>query len=300
MGKQRRNGMKKVVLGVAVLLLVGGHLFSQETGFDTNYVWLSYDESGYPPITVDTLYPGDTLTIHVFAKPDTFEVAGLAVPLAYDTAVFELVDAAIDSSTFDGWMFIGVNDTIMEIDTLHPDSIVGKVMWYAVVVIPPAQPLPQHEVAHVGYGIFYVKDTVPGTEIDTCWYPPTNHIGFSNVEGTEEFVPNWLKPLFNPVGVEEGTSESYVLSLGDVRPNPFKAKTSISFTLPKTQDVELYVYNVSGQKVRTLVSGTLNAGTHSVTWDGRDDVGNRLPSGTYFYTLRTDNKEITRKVLLLR
>jgi len=296
--------MKKVVLGVAVLLLVGGYLFSQEVGFDTNYVWLSYDESGYPPITVDTLYPGDTLTMHVFAKPDTFEVAGLAVPLAYDTAVFELVETAIDSSTFDGWMFIGVNDTVMEIDTLHPDSIVGKVMWYAVVVIPPAQPLPQHEVAHVGYGIFYVKDTVPGTEIDseidTCWYPPTNHIGFSNVEGTEEFVPNWLKPVFNLVGVEEGSSESYVLSLENVRPNPFKAKISISFTLPETQDVELYVYNVSGQKVRTLVRGTLNAGTHSVTWDGRDDAGNRLPSGTYFYTLRAGTREITRKVILLR
>jgi len=296
--------MKKVVLGVAVLLLVGGYLFSQEVGFDTNYVWLSYDESGYPPITVDTLYPGDTLTMHVFAKPDTFEVAGLAVPLAYDTAVFELVETAIDSSTFDGWMFIGVNDTVMEIDTLHPDSIVGKVMWYAVVVIPPAQPLPQHEVAHVGYGIFYVKDTVPGTEIDseidTCWYPPTNHIGFSNVEGTEEFVPNWLKPVFNLVGVEEGSSESYVLSLENVRPNPFKAKISISFTLPETQDVELYVYNVSGQKVRTLIRGTLNAGTHSVTWDGRDDAGNRLPSGTYFYTLRAGTREITRKVILLR
>ncbi len=78
-------------------------------------------------------------------------------------------------------------------------------------------------------------------------------------------------------------------------PNPFNPATEISFRLPAAADVTLEVYNITGQKVATLVEGNLAAGTHKVTWDGRDHS-----SGVYFYRLDTPGFSDTRKMILLK
>ncbi|HTK80696.1 MAG TPA: LamG-like jellyroll fold domain-containing protein, partial [Bacteroidota bacterium] len=78
-------------------------------------------------------------------------------------------------------------------------------------------------------------------------------------------------------------------------PNPFNPSTVISFALPKAGVVTLKVYNIIGEEVATLVDGTLDAGYRSVTWNATD-----LPSGLYFYRLRANAFEETRKLLLLR
>ncbi len=82
-------------------------------------------------------------------------------------------------------------------------------------------------------------------------------------------------------------------------PNPFNPATEISFTIEKTGQVTLVIFNSSGKIVRTLVSGVLSAGKHVVAWDGTNDDGNRVPSGTYFYRLTTaDSVELKRMTLL--
>jgi len=83
-------------------------------------------------------------------------------------------------------------------------------------------------------------------------------------------------------------------------PNPFNPTTTISFTLPETGQTSLTVYNVSGQKVRELASGTLSAGMHSVVWDGRDMNGNQVSSGIYFSRLTMKDKIATGKMLLTK
>jgi poly(3-hydroxybutyrate) depolymerase len=84
-------------------------------------------------------------------------------------------------------------------------------------------------------------------------------------------------------------------------PNPFNPETVIQFDLPAAQAVDLEVYNLVGQKVATLVDGYREAGAYSLTWDGRDDRGMMLASGTYLYHLRTTAGIIqTRKLVLLR
>ncbi len=290
---------KLVIMGFALVTLCG-YAHAQDVGFDTNYVWFSFDESGYPPVQLDSVAQGDTITLHLFAKPDTFAVAGIVIPICYDTSFFELVEAAIDSSSFENWMFIGVNDTVVEYDTLHPDSTVGKILWYAVVAVPPAETIPAHNLIHIGYCTFYVKETPSAAQslIDTCWYHPTNHLGFSNPAGTCEFVPNWMAPVF--VGVEEKEVQTYTLALKCASPNPFRNSTLISFSLPAAKNVELVIYNAAGQRIRTLYRGTLRAGVYTKTWDGRDDFGNTVPSGTYFCTLKVDGKELTKKLTLLK
>jgi len=83
-------------------------------------------------------------------------------------------------------------------------------------------------------------------------------------------------------------------------PNPFNPETVIRFVLPRGQEVDLVVNNLVGQRVATLVSGYREAGTYSLTWDGRDDRGMMLASGTYLYRLRTTTGIQTRKLVLVR
>ena len=83
-------------------------------------------------------------------------------------------------------------------------------------------------------------------------------------------------------------------------PNPFNPTTLIRYAIPARQKVELSVYNLLGQKVRTLVNGIVNRGLHEVTWDGRNQSGNTVGSGIYIYRLQTDKRTITNKMILIR
>ena len=64
--------------------------------------------------------------------------------------------------------------------------------------------------------------------------------------------------------------------------------------------MNLSIYDVTGARVRTLVSGTTGGGRFTATWDGRDETGNAVGSGVYFYRLRVPGFSDTRKMLLLK
>jgi hypothetical protein len=83
-------------------------------------------------------------------------------------------------------------------------------------------------------------------------------------------------------------------------PNPFNPTTSIGFSLPIRANVALNVYNLLGQQVRTLLDKEMDAGTHSVEWDGTNDAGGKVASGVYFYKLTTGDFVETRKMMLLK
>ncbi|MEA2096026.1 MAG: T9SS type A sorting domain-containing protein [Candidatus Cloacimonadota bacterium] len=83
-------------------------------------------------------------------------------------------------------------------------------------------------------------------------------------------------------------------------PNPFNPETTLFFSLPNEQDIKLTVYNIKGQKVKQLVSGQFATGEHSVVWEGKDDNGKQVSSGLYLYKLKTDDKIISKKMLLLK
>jgi len=83
-------------------------------------------------------------------------------------------------------------------------------------------------------------------------------------------------------------------------PNPFNPTTKIQFALVKSTKVKLLIYNVLGQKVRTLINGQIDAGVHTVVWDGRNDAGQSLGSGVYFYRVQTDKFSKTRKMILMK
>ncbi len=83
-------------------------------------------------------------------------------------------------------------------------------------------------------------------------------------------------------------------------PNPFNPETSIEFTLPVASQVRLVVYDLLGRAVKTLVSGHLTAGYHTVQWDGRDEAGRLVASGLYLYRLETERAVLARRLVLMR
>jgi hypothetical protein len=84
-------------------------------------------------------------------------------------------------------------------------------------------------------------------------------------------------------------------------PNPFNPTTNISFSLPAEAEIKLNIYNIKGQKVKTLTNSIYPQGNHNVMWNGRDDNGQPVGSGVYFYRLQVDGKtQATRKCLLLK
>jgi FlgD Ig-like domain len=102
------------------------------------------------------------------------------------------------------------------------------------------------------------------------------------------------------VGVAEGVAAD-VLSLEPARPNPFRERTTISFSLPAASSVQLAIYDVGGRMVRQLHAGAeLAAGPHRIDWDGRDHAGRPAAPGMYYYRLSTGPESATKRVLLLR
>lgn len=78
-------------------------------------------------------------------------------------------------------------------------------------------------------------------------------------------------------------------------PNPFNPSTTIDFTLPQSENVELKVYNLLGKEVLTLVSNKLNSGNHTYQFDGKN-----LASGIYYYQLIAGDYNEVKKMILLR
>ncbi len=91
-----------------------------------------------------------------------------------------------------------------------------------------------------------------------------------------------------------------VFSVDPNYPNPFNPTTTIRFTLPANGDVTIRIYDVAGRVVRTLVNERLEARIHEVTWSGRNDQGQVVSSGVYFYRIETDTDVFVDRMALLK
>lgn len=123
------------------------------------------------------------------------------------------------------------------------------------------------------------------------------------VEGRLEV--HWTTPAFDPltVSVASATQETSVprdFALDQNYPNPFNPSTAVRFAMPQPGHVSLAVYNILGQKVRTLIDEDRSAGAYTTVWDGRDDGAASMSSGVYLYRLVAEHFVATRKMTLLK
>ncbi len=89
-------------------------------------------------------------------------------------------------------------------------------------------------------------------------------------------------------------------TLAGIYPNPFNPRTTIEFELAETGAIELAIYDLGGRLVRAIESGSRPAGRYQATWDGQDNDGRAVPTGTYFCRLNAAQGSQTRKMTLAR
>jgi hypothetical protein len=99
-------------------------------------------------------------------------------------------------------------------------------------------------------------------------------------------------PITNEIACQVSLEGNY--------PNPFNPETDVSFSLSERTEVLLVVYNILGERVKTLLNGEVEAGIHSIHWDGRDEAGDPVATGVYFYRLKADGFDQTRKMVLMK
>lgn len=108
-----------------------------------------------------------------------------------------------------------------------------------------------------------------------------------------------LLPNLQPTAIDQGEVLPQEFVLLENFPNPFNPQTTFRFVLPGSGNVQLEIFNLSGQRVATLLNEFRVAGEHRVLWTASAD-GQSLPSGNYFARLTVAGQSLTRKVLLLK
>ena len=104
----------------------------------------------------------------------------------------------------------------------------------------------------------------------------------------------------NPVSIEDPVIHPQEFNLKNF-PNPFNSSTTIQFTLKKPQRIHLLVYDISGKLIDELITRQqFSAGRHSINWPGKNNNGKAVSSGLYVYTLKTQDRIISGKMLLVR
>ncbi|RME25264.1 MAG: choice-of-anchor D domain-containing protein [Candidatus Zixiibacteriota bacterium] len=183
-----------------------------------------------------------------------------------------------------------VQELDIYVSTTGPDS--ADFNYAATVVIddniwPPIYKFDQTFVAK------YVKIVIVRPDLGEEW------------RQIVEFALGELDEVLNmPAPKRTVQSESVELpteySLSQNYPNPFNPATTISYTLPEAQDVDIAVYNIKGDLVKQLVSGRQDAGLYSITWDATNDAGQKVTTGVYFYRIKAGAFTETKKMLLIR
>lgn len=99
---------------------------------------------------------------------------------------------------------------------------------------------------------------------------------------------------------DKGLEEITNYELGQNYPNPFNPSTTISYSLKDAGNVSLKIYNTLGQEIKEIFSGYKNAGTHTFSWNGTDNYGNKVASGIYLYRINSDNFTAVKKMIMLK
>jgi hypothetical protein len=192
--------------------------------------------------------------------------------------------------------------------------------------LPPHEPHPDDHSLHNTEGLIshdaYLSDTLSEGPLAGAWIlrdmqdaslpwasgfeglnfqPGQQYQAYDPAESLYAVVEYAILILKKPTWVEQEQDASpATFELLQSYPNPFNNQTMIGYRLSTPSRVSLTIYNVLGQKVRTLVSDKMQHGMVSVAWDGKDDQGKDLSSGIYFYRLQSDQFSETKRMVLLK
>ena len=251
------------------------------------------------------------------------EVIHSSAPVSYDFAYNGL---RLDSVYRDGitildttWEFVGARTQLPEYPDLDIDtSRVNSSIDPALIQLHGKLPgigyiIPQdwREVIYTFHSAYSDTSSLEGMPVAIRHLGPDHQVivfffplYFIQEERATQLLCQALADLDmyppNVVDREDEENMSASFSLKQNYPNPFNPETIIQYDLPRGHEVEIVVYNILGQKVRTLLEEYQRAGRHRVLWDGRDDKGKEVASGIYLYRIKTSEFSQTKKMVLLR
>jgi len=251
----------------------GDLLFSSEEMLGTLYGWEDYV----------TTAPGE-------AAYDVLGISWYAPDMAYDSV-------RVFPGSEDDPLLVGVEPLLKlaELPFGHMEDIVDPVNWDNVALLDAYVP---------GWGVWYG---------DWDCYTVWKEVSYSRKvivpfclaamddDCRDAFLGNVIEWFGTPNAVQpEASNMPTDFALRQNFPNPFNPTTTIRYELPKSEQVQLTVYNMLGQKVRTLVNERHDAGRYTVLWDGKDEAGRMVGSGLYFYQVQAGNFVKTAKMVFLK
>jgi hypothetical protein len=208
--------------------------------------------------------------------------------------------------------------SIMDLSTVN-DPTIQYFRWYTNSAGgDPNNDIWKVQISSNGGGTWVTTDSTKVTENFwkevrirvTNYVTPTNQVRVrfiaedagmgSVVEAAVDDFRVWGQTV---VAVGDGTGPNGApvrFALHPNSPNPFNPKTEIRYDLPAATEVHLAVYSMDGRLVRTLASGRLTAGPHTVAWDGKNDAGSHAASGMYVLKLEAGRDHTSRKIALVK
>jgi len=259
----------------------------------------------YPGVvTVDsvTALAGESVSVPIRLHDNNVGISAMSIPLKFSSPYVTLDSVSwtgsVWGSSFAGYSVIDnnlrtVSITVLPAEQTSPlpaavfsDGIVAELYF---TVSPTAIP---HSLS---IDSIYEDNHVYGDVYDYT------RIDISDNTGDGLYLPEYVPGQIDvrlPTGIDDRPGDNSLptdYALEQNYPNPFNPATVIGFALPRSGRVNLQVFNILGQQVRTLVDGSMDAGWHEVEFDGEE-----LPSGIYFYRLRHEGGNLTRKMILVK
>lgn len=272
---------------------------------------LAQDYTGYVRAMDDDGYPSDAIELAITVLPMyDVEIADNGEDLVGNTMILDAdLGEVTETKRFltinpqDEWMNVDPDpwgnagydvlykstNLIFSIDTISSDR---------VTIMPPASYLALGDLEVVA---LYV--TIPNdTNLDDGKYTGKVWVDADTagvVVSSDSFD---LELYVGPEGVTESENASHdpVFSISHSQPNPLKNETIIKYVLPKSSNVRIVIYNLTGHEIKTLVNEKQSAGVHTVIWDGRDNTDKKVSSGAYFLKFEAVDFEQTKKMIILQ
>jgi hypothetical protein len=154
-------------------------------------------------------------------------------------------------------------------------------------------------------GDFFVGLKYDGVNKPTYGYDPVDNGRAWDFDGTiwstlneTYFIRATIQTTTSVAEISSQIPKEFELSYN--YPNPFNPSTKFKYSLPEGRNVKIIIYDLNGSKVTELVNNYQGAGTYEVTWNGKNDLGNQVASGTYIYQVNAGSFSKTKKMIMLK
>lgn len=307
----------------------GPHVFDFSTGntsveFTIDYVDVTDGghEADFPAATIAErkIDPSGTMWMYLDFQSGTgrtnfgfYDAVGVpeSPSVPFNPPIVDFPDNITYQSFFTGTTNFDVTMSGLDIDIEY--EFTGFVDGYGTVILPDG--LGEFNCIQINYEekyTYYWMQTPIQTSYLRSYYYLAEGLGIvAIVSSREEEAPvpndfniaNTIARLYDSSKLDQGTAVDTVpddYNLSHNYPNPFNPQTTISFDLPSAQNVQLDVYDISGELVKTLINGPRIAGNHRVTWSGVDQQGREVSSGVYYYRMDAGHFSQIRKMTLVK